>query len=74
MKKLILIFVIAVIFAACSKDNTVQPTNECTTCTEQYTQVQSTFCGSHDAVEQFKTNLIHDGAAYGQKWTCKDSK
>lgn len=74
MKKAILILIVMAAFLSCSKEKTPAPANECTTCTEQYTLVQSTYCGTHDAVEQFKQMLIHDGAAMGQKWTCKDSK
>ena len=63
---------------SCTKDESAPPTaphatTKCTTCTEQATQVQSTYCGTIDAVNQFKATLINNGAAYGQIWKCKDN-
>lgn len=77
MKKLtFLLLMIAAM--ACTKDESAPPTappptTKCTTCTEQATQVQSTFCGTIDAVNVFKQTLIQQGAANGQIWKCKDN-
>ena len=78
MKKLT--FLILVVFAlGCSEKETTTPkpptpTTKCTTCTEQATQVKTTYCGTIDAVNVFKQTLIHDGAAMGQTWKCKDNQ
>ena len=70
MKKVI--FVLIIISAiSCKNDESEQM--KCATCTEQATQVKSTYCGTIDAVNVFKTTLIHDGAAIGQTWNCKDN-
>ena len=70
-----LLLILAVI--SCTKDKETPaptpPTTKCATCTEQATQVQSTYCGTIDAVNQFKATLINNGAAYGQIWKCKDN-
>ena len=74
MKKLtFLILMFAAI--ACTKEDTkpVYPVTKCTTCTELYTQVKSTYCGTIADVNTFKQTLIEMGAAQGQVWTCKDN-
>ena len=77
MKKLSFLFLIALLIS-CEKPETTKPTpppptTKCATCTEQATQVQSTYCGTIDAVNQFKTTLIQMGAQQGQIWKCKDN-
>lgn len=76
MKKLTFLFLIALLIS-CEKPETTKPTplptTKCTTCTEQATQVQSTFCGTIDAVNIFKQTLIQQGAQQGQIWKCKDN-
>jgi hypothetical protein len=76
MKKLTFLFLM-IAAMACTKDKETPtptpPTTKCTTCTEQVTQVKSTFCGTIDAVNVFKQTLIQQGAQQGQIWKCKDN-
>ena len=42
----------------------------CTDCTEATTGVTSSFCDTESAVDLFESELISQGAAVNQSWSC----